>query len=332
MTNNLPLIRLSSINPFLLELERRNAAPGPLLAELGLPTDVPASSDLFVAPAAIYELVERSSDLAGDRYLGFAIGSSLDLHAWEPIAAAVDQATTVGELLNMFSVFAAEHSTATTFFLNTEGERSTFGLRRVIKPGRLPGQNDAFYTGFMLKLLKHATRERWDASRVLFRVADPDCVPASTEAQRVAQGDSRGVQIKIPSRWLFERFEKAHFEASVQSETGGDIPRSLIESVRIAVAPHLDETDLTVDKAARICGYDRRRLSRELREQGTTLSAEIRKLRTERATRELVNSDQQVSEIAQTVGFTDPTVFSRAFKKWTGQSPQDYRRAHRSSE
>jgi AraC-like DNA-binding protein len=82
--------------------------------------------------------------------------------------------------------------------------------------------------------------------------------------------------------------------------------------------------------AARICGHDRRRLSRELREQGTTLSKEIAKLREEKASQGLAGTNRRVSEIAQTVGFTDPTVFSRAFKNWTGQSPREYRRTHRS--
>ena len=37
MTKNLPLIRLSAINPFLLELRRRGADASALLRELGLP-------------------------------------------------------------------------------------------------------------------------------------------------------------------------------------------------------------------------------------------------------------------------------------------------------
>ena len=53
-------------------------------------------------------------------------------------------------------------------------------------------------------------------------------------------------------------------------------------------------------------------------------------MRQERATSALVNSDQRIAEIATKVGFRDPTVFARAFKNWTGQSPQDYRRNHKS--
>jgi len=91
----------------------------------------------------------------------------------------------------------------------------------------------------------------------------------------------------------------------------------------------LREPDLTVAKAAKICGYNKRQLSRELREEGTTLSKEIAKLRAERAKTSLADTNQRVAEIALAVGFSDPTVFSRAFKNWTEQSPQEYRRTHR---
>lgn len=329
MTSTLPLIRLSAINPFLLELERRGVDPRSMLQGLGLPTEVPASHDLFVASVTVYELVEKSADLAQDNYLGFHIGSVLDLQAWDPIAIATEQATTVGELLSMFAVNAADHSSATKFQLSTEGERSTFGFERIKKPTFTPGQNDAFYMGFMLRLLKHATREQWDAARVLFSVANPECIPPNKEIYRIAKGDRSGVKISFPSQWLFERFEKSHFNSSLGKESSHEMPQSLIDSLRSALRPHLHESDLTADRAAKICGHDRRRLSRELRDMGTTLSKEITKLRADRASRELIDTDQPVAEIAEAVGFTDPTVFSRAFKNWTGQSPREYRRTHR---
>ncbi len=329
MTSNLPLIRLSAINPFLLELRRRGIDTSSMLHDLGLPTDIPASHDLFIASTTIYELVEESAQLAADPFLGFTVGSALDLADWDPIMSATESATTVGELLTMFAVNAAEHSTATKFYISTDGERSTFGFERVKQPAFSPGQNDAFYMGFMLQLLKHATRDHWDASNVLFCVADPDCIPATGEAYRISKGDRSGVKITFPSHWLFERFKKSLFNASVGKEAQSEIPQSLVDSVRIALRPHLQDHDLTADKAAKICGHDRRRLSRELREIGTTLSKEIAKLRADAASRQLLDTDHAVAEIAEAVGFTDPTVFSRAFKNWTGQSPREYRRTHK---
>jgi AraC-like DNA-binding protein len=129
---------------------------------------------------------------------------------------------------------------------------------------------------------------------------------------------------------LLEPFERSTNHISSAERSLDQPPDSLAGSVRVALIPHLHEPNLTVAKAARICGYNRRRLSQELRDEGTTLSKEIAKLRSERAEKDLADTNRRVSDIAQTVGFTDPTVFSRAFKNWTGQSPQEYRRTHKS--
>ena len=330
MKSNVPLIRLSAINPFLVALQRRGVDAATLLKDLELPTDIPASHDLFVVSESIYTLVERSAELAGDPYLGFTIGSSLELRDWDPIAEAAAEANTVGELLTLFTLHASEHSSATHFYIRTDGDRSTFGFERVKEPPVRPGQNDAFYMGLMSRLLRQATQDHWNSTEALFRVAEPELIPTSAEAYRIARGDRSGVRITFPTTWLFERFEKTVFHASVEPVGTGDMPRSLVGSVRSALQPHLHDPDLTVEKAATICGYNRRRLSRELREQGTTISREIARLRSERASKGLADTNRRVAEIAQTVGFTDPTVFSRAFKNWTGQSPQEYRRKHKS--
>jgi len=316
MTRNLPLIRLSAINPFLLELGRRGADAAALLRELDLPDEVPASNELFVSSLSIYELVERSAEIVGDPYLGFGLGRALDFANWEPIALAAGEAQTVGELLTRFSLNAIEHSSSTEFYLRIEGEHSTFGFERTVSPPILPGQNDAFYLGFMSRLLMHATQSYWDDSQVLFKVADPDCIPATDDHLRVAVGDKRGIQIRFPSPWLLEPYKKSTFQLSNADKAVGQPPESLVGSLHAALIPHLHESDLTVAKAARICGYNNRCLSRELRGEGTTISREIARLRAACAKKNLADTDQRIAEIALMVGFKDPTVFSRAFKNW----------------
>jgi AraC-like DNA-binding protein len=44
------------------------------------------------------------------------------------------------------------------------------------------------------------------------------------------------------------------------------------------------------------------------------------------AEKELVNTNRHIAEIAAMVGYLDPTVFSRAFKRWTGVSPREFRK------
>jgi len=325
----IPLIRLSVINPFLKELVSRDIDPGQLLEEQRLPVQIPASSDLFVSALCMYSMVEQAAALANDPFLGATIGSKLDLLSWEPIAQAADAAVTVGDLLNRFILNSKEHASSTQYSLESTGNRTTFSLRRVVEPPFDPAQNDAFYLGFMSRLMKSATGETWNAASVLISMSDPLAVPQMFRELRIVKGDRSGFRISFPTEWLFEKFEKTAFRHRIQQSGESQTPQSLIESVHRAIAPHLHDEDLTVERAAELCGIDKRQLSRKLRSKGTTINKEIANLRQERATSALVKSDQRIAEIATKVGFSDPTVFSRAFKTWTGQSPQEYRRNNR---
>jgi hypothetical protein len=214
MTENLALVRLSAINPFLFELRQRGIDPVPILRKAGFPDSVPASSELFVSSLAVYEFVERSAEAAGDEFLGFRIGSQLELHSWEPIAKSVDEAATVGELLDRFVWQAPEHSSATRFYLHNEGEYALFGFRRVAVPVITPAQNDAFYCGFITQMFRRAVREDWHASAMLFTVSDPGAVPTTGGGARIAAGDNKGIRVQFPTQWLFAPFSRRFIRAS----------------------------------------------------------------------------------------------------------------------
>jgi len=329
MTSNLPLVRLSAANPFLLELGSRKLPAVDLLRELDLPEMIPASDELFISSNIMYQIVEKAGEVAADPYFGFSIGQNTDLRDWVPIATAFENASTVGDLLHHFIVNATHHSSSTRFFIRTEADIASFGFRRLVKPSVVPAQNDAFYLGLLKKLLEAAARELWDPMAVFFTVADPGAIPALPGNTRVSKGDRLGMQIRFPAAWLLERIEKSSFSTSSPASQRESLPRSLVESLHLALLPHIHEPDLNVARAAHICGFARQRLSAELRSRGTTLRREIAELRSRQAKSGLINSDRAVFDIAQTVGFRDPTVFSRAFKNWTGQSPQEYRRTHR---
>ena len=163
---SVPLIRLSAINPFPQELVSRNLDARPLLEDQGLPPQIPASGELFVSALSIYRLVEEIARFAGDPFFGARLGSKLDLTTWEPTADAVKSATTVSDLLNRFIVNLKHHASSVRFAIETVGNRSTFSSMRVVGPPFVPAQNDAFYLGFMSKLVRSATGDRWHPDKV----------------------------------------------------------------------------------------------------------------------------------------------------------------------
>jgi len=68
---------------------------------------------------------------------------------------------------------------------------------------------------------------------------------------------------------------------------------------------------------------------RRLELEGTCFKAILDDLRLSLARRYLAIDRVGVSEAAALLGFSDAPAFTRAFRRWSGQSPSDYRRARR---
>ncbi|MFN1834262.1 AraC family transcriptional regulator ligand-binding domain-containing protein [Balneola sp. MJW-20] len=72
-------------------------------------------------------------------------------------------------------------------------------------------------------------------------------------------------------------------------------------------------------------GMSTRTLSRRLSEKGTTYRQLVHDTQKKMSTELLRNTSETVSEIAFQAGFSEQSAFNRAFKRWTGQSPLEYR-------
>ena len=66
-------------------------------------------------------------------------------------------------------------------------------------------------------------------------------------------------------------------------------------------------------------------LRRHLREEGTSFQALKDELRRDIAIFHLGRADLSLQEIAEQLGFSEPSAFHRAFKKWTGVTPGQFR-------
>lgn len=108
--------------------------------------------------------------------------------------------------------------------------------------------------------------------------------------------------------------------------------RSFARHAEQALDPLLPAGDVHLDALAARMGLSRRTLQRRLAAEGLTFEGLVERVRRRRATRCLRRTAMPVKELAYRLGFADPSTFSRAFKRWTGASPSDWRNGLRRAE
>lgn len=94
--------------------------------------------------------------------------------------------------------------------------------------------------------------------------------------------------------------------------------------VRDAIAASLSEGPRLEDVAKRVA-MSQRTLQRRLREAGTTFQGLVDEARQQLARGYLDDAKLTVGEVAYMLGYSDPSAFIRAFKRWTGSTPRQYR-------
>ena len=100
--------------------------------------------------------------------------------------------------------------------------------------------------------------------------------------------------------------------------------RLLVEKVRQTLAEH-PEHSRNADDLARWLNLSTRTLHRQLQEEGATLQALKDSVRRDKAMDLLLRSARPIKQIAAEVGFANDKSFMRAFKAWTGQTPEGFR-------
>ena len=82
----------------------------------------------------------------------------------------------------------------------------------------------------------------------------------------------------------------------------------------------------TLRGVASALGMSPRTLQRRLREEGTSLNRELQAVRKMVSMAALRNREVAVDDVAFLLGYAEPSAFYRSFKRWTGQTPQEFRR------
>jgi AraC-like DNA-binding protein len=101
--------------------------------------------------------------------------------------------------------------------------------------------------------------------------------------------------------------------------------KDIVAKVKTAIIERLPSGTPTEDDIASLFCASPRTLGRRLTEQGASFRNLLKEARLELAERYIADPDIPITEISFLLGFSDTSSFSRAFKRWTGSPPAEYR-------
>lgn len=107
---------------------------------------------------------------------------------------------------------------------------------------------------------------------------------------------------------------------------------SLVARVRALIGHDFSQGFPSFEKITESLNMSAPTLRRRLKKEGTTFQALKDKCRCDASIAYLSNPDLSINTVAALMGFTDPSAFHRSFKKWTGQTPGEYRQQEHNQE
>jgi AraC-like DNA-binding protein len=117
----------------------------------------------------------------------------------------------------------------------------------------------------------------------------------------------------------------AYFEQFAQDFISTlDHQNEYTNAVTRIILSKLDDESLNIQKVAQQMAVSVRTLQNRLEDEGVVFSDLLKDIR-ERLAKKYLKENYTVEQITYLLGFSEPSVFRKAFKKWSGVTPREFR-------
>jgi len=315
-------------------LEELGVDCGPVLAEAGLPESALDRPDLWVPAQGALRALETAANRARCPHIGLLVGQRFQLSQIALLGELMLNSRSVGEALGSYVVHQRLYSQSFTPHLQKYRRTAEFGFGIYHSTSSSLAVTYDVLLAALVSALRSLCGPEWNPSEVrLPRSAPADVKPYRSHFRCELVFDSPHASIVLRREDLdspiagadADRFRALEVAASEQLDS--NLLPLLYRSLRgllVAGEP----------KAARLAqqfGMHERTLERRLRARGTSFRAILDQVRNDVARALLIDTNLTMDRIGLALGYSEVAAFSRAFRRWSGMSPSDWRTAHRDS-
>lgn len=314
-----------------------------LFAPFGLSTAELASPDMRMSVETANELIKMSLLLTGESSLAFHLGAQMRISIHGTIGYAIMTSHTMGDAIRLASRFISMRLPFMQLYVSELGQNVCLQFQTDIQLQPLRNEIVLAMLIGMHFMIKSLTGIEVGATVDVDFPTPPGFepfikhLPNSTfkfaQSHTMISFDRHYLDLKmvnadpISSQIAINQCEAELSALGIQ----GRRQRVSIK-VREILTRHLPQDAdhnglfLGIEAVAERLHMSDRTLKRQLSREGTTFSTIVEEIRYRHATALLSRTDFTLDQIAEQLGYSDLTNFSRAFKRWSGRSPSQWRK------
>ena len=284
-------------------------------------------------PVETYLLIQdEAARFVRDPYFGLHMGEFAEAGSWSILGYLMMNCKTLGEAFEK----SGRYSRIIGNLIEARAELRLNAVRVVFfTPPHAPEMSrHCFESTFSssVRMMRSLTGQPLNPLEVTFIYPEPE---SRAEYERVFRCPVRFGQkansltldlsllntpVRLANPALLEHFEKYARDFLAGLERQDETTRVV---TRIILA-RLDDEALSIDKVAREMAVSTRTLQSRLAAEGVAFSDLLRDIR-QRLAMLYLRQNYSVEQITYLLGFSEPSVFRKAFKEWSGVTPREYR-------
>ena len=320
-------------------LEQAGVDPSDVFRQVGITLGA-LDASAVVHRAQLHSALSLAAKLTGTTEIALALGDSADSARLGPAGLALTAGATLEQCLRGHIALMPRLQAQVSITLTFDGAFAVLG-HQLVGDGQAAWLLYEGAAAYYLKQLRAFIGDNWSPSRVVFPHAcrgrsktyrdffNCDVYFMHGEAACIyfPRDELLTLRSASSSRVYYSRDELAPIGTFCPQQIerftfNGDWVHEAIACMAQAVLPHQSLTLLTA--AARL-GLSPRTIQRRLSDMDCTFEDIVDRVRQRIALERLSSSNESITSIAMSLGYSDTAHFNRAFRRWTGRSPSDFR-------
>ena len=319
----------------LARVEQSGADVERWLRPLSLDRSAFADVQQMLSPAQWDLLLLSAMRHLQDPTLGLTIGFEDSLSALHLFGWMLQSARSLRESLDLFVRYSPLLAEGIRAELVHCGETSRFTVEFI---GKFSSESVRFTEDLALSTVWRPWAHMHRIARPKLRLRQPEpphrrkmenlfrCELAFAGARSEAIFERRALDTPLPFGDA-EVVESLSCMASAALQKRGLHAHSFSERVRAVLTAEYEQAVPNIRKVSHVLNVEPRKLTRRLLREGTSWRELVDDYQRDRAVHYLRRGGASIKEVSETLGYSEPSAFHRAFRRWTGVAPSAYLRS-----